>query len=240
MAIDERLGQAFPFDVPAIRFFTWANHTISLGRSQNPERRLDLDSCRRDGLDVVRRPTGGKELLHGSDLCYSVIWPAWGTGMPIEAGRLFARINDIIVAALGKLGIRSEWRQSTDRRGGGQGPCFMQVERGEIAVDGRKLVASAQRIYSDAVLQQGSMPLRRPPIELSDYLARFDREEIRKKLSESSTYFYEHADETISVGSVVDTFKGEFERSLGLESRSFTKEVEAIIQDMLKTQELRS
>ena len=236
MEIDDALGRDFPYSVPAVRFFTWSRYTISVGRNQNPDKRLELGLCCRDGVDVVRRPTGGKELLHGNDLCYSVIWPLGGSEAAFKAGEIFAKINDILVAALGKFGISCSWARSLGNRGGNRGPCFTQVDRGEIVADGKKLVASAQRIFGKTILQQGSMPLWRPPVDLTRYLRRFDRRKIKDKLVSSSTCFNDQVAETISPDSIVRVFKSEFEDFLGQESRSFERDLEVMSKNVLQTQ----
>ena len=219
MGIDDILGQNYPFSIPTIRFFTWNAPSISLGHNQIREKRLILDLCSRDGISVVRRPTGGKELLHGEDLCYSVLWPIDDSGIAVEAGRLFARINDILTAGLRKLGVKASWEKELARQGAGKGPCFLQVDRGEITARGKKLIASAQRVFDGVILQQGSMPLRKSSINLADYLRAGNRHRIERLLESGSTSFFENIDETISVNSIVNAFKGEFEKSLGLESK---------------------
>ncbi|MEE9553095.1 MAG: hypothetical protein V3W18_02265 [candidate division Zixibacteria bacterium] len=218
MRLDEALGRNYPFSVPTIRFFTWQGHSISLGRNQIPEKRLTLELCSRDGITVVRRPTGGKELLHGHDLCYSVLWPVEKSGIAVEAGWFFGRINDILTAALKRLNIRALWKKDIGRSGAVKGPCFLQTDRGEITVDGRKLIASAQRVFEKVLLQQGSMPLRESSINLADYLKEFNRVPMKSLLESSSTSFFEHVDETISLNSIVDVFKKEFQRSFGVGS----------------------
>ena len=236
MGIDEALGRNFPYAVPVIRFFTWSGYTISVGRNQDPEKRLKLELCREDCVDVVRRPTGGKELLHGHDLCYSVIWPVRGSDLASRASGLFARINDILVSSLSILGIDCHWKRSLNRRGGNRGPCFTQVDRGEIISGGGKLLASAQRVFGETVLQQGSMPLERPSVDLSLYLRRFDRGEIAGKLASNTIFFNDLVGETLSPASIVEVFKSGFERFLGFESRSFGKDLENMSQIILQTQ----
>ena len=211
MKIDEDLAGDYSLPFPTVRLFTWVESTISLGRNQNPEKRLTLELCKRDGLSVVVRPTGGKELLHGHDLCYSVIWPLDRFGEAIDSRRLMGEINETLVGVMARFGIKARWRRGLNRRGVSKGPCFAQVDRGEIMVDGKKLIASAQRIYDRAILQQGSMPLGQPRINLADYLKGIDRESMSRQLKSGSAAFFELVDETFSVGSIVDAFKEEFE-----------------------------
>lgn len=218
MEIDGRLSSVSVPAARTVRFFTWRSNTISIGCNQDRRKRIDLELCRQDGIDVVRRPTGGRELLHGHDLCYSVVWPTPDALTAIEAGDIFARINDILISALRRLNVEASWQRSSRKRGGASGPCFALADRGEISVDGKKLLASAQRVFEKAVLQQGSMPLKAPMADITRYLRSDDGTEMRRKLAEASTCLCDHINETIPVGSIVEMFKGEFERLFGSEA----------------------
>jgi len=216
MGIDEVLGREYLSTRPFLRLYTWSDPTISVGHNQNPERRVNLDLCGRHGIDVVKRPTGGKELLHGQDLCYSVFWPSFDGATAVDAKRLFDRINEALVRSLANLGIEAEWNQIPAVRGAFPGPCLAQTDRGEITVAGKKLIASAQRIFPGTVLQQGSMSLRPAVIDICEYLTRFDKEETRKQIADNSTCLYALCPETISLGSVVEGFRKGFAESFGI------------------------
>lgn len=218
MGIDLRLGRDAVPAVPVIRFFTWKSDTISIGRNQDCGKRINLDFCRRDGIEVVRRPTGGRELLHGHDLCYSVVWPISGSMTAIGAGETFARINDILILALRRLKVEASRHGFSRGHRASSGPCFGLVDRGEISVDKKKLLASAQRIFEKAVLQQGSMPLTEPTVDLTRYLRANNQIEMRRRLAGSTTCLYDHIDETFSVSSIVEIFRGEFQMFFGSEN----------------------
>ena len=226
MEIDLRLGRDTLLSVPAVRFFTWESDAISLGRNQDPGKRIDFDLCSRDGIEIVRRPTGGRELLHGHDLCYSVVWPTLGSLTAIEAGEIFGRINDILVSALQRLNVKASWRRFSKRHGASSDPCFALIDRREISVGGKKLLASAQRVFGKAVLQQGSMPLVEPTVDLVNYLKADDRMDTRRKLAGATTYLYDHIDETFPVSSIVEIFEGEFQRFFGSEADALQGDLE--------------
>lgn len=210
MDLDRNLVSV-PQDVPVVRFYTWAGQVISLGCNQNPARRVKLDLCREHGIDVVRRPTGGREILHGDDICYSVIWPLRSSRRVEEAGRIFECVNGILTRGLMRLGVRADCRRISRRRIS-SGPCFTVIDRGEITAAGRKLVASAQRIYDQVVLQQGSMLLNRPSTDFSVYIRTDDRQAVSRRLEMTTTWIFAHVHETFSIHSIVDRFRKEFER----------------------------
>lgn len=228
MEIDLRLGRDAVLSVPAVRFYTWKSDTISIGYNQDCRKRIDLDLCRRDGIEVVRRPTGGRELLHGHDLCYSVVWPTPDSPTAIEAGEIFAKINDILVSALRKMNVDASWQRFSKGRGATSGPCFVLVDRGEISADEKKLLASAQRVFKRAVLQQGSMPLAEPIADLTSYLRVDDRTEIKRRLAGATTCLYHHTDETFPASSIVGIFRGEFERFFGSTADALQLDLENI------------
>ncbi|MBI5670703.1 MAG: lipoate--protein ligase family protein [Chloroflexi bacterium] len=160
MAVDEAIlqvvgaGQSFP----TLRLYAWKPPCLSLGYGQKA---ADVDFARLAALgwDVVRRPTGGRAILHTDELTYSVALPA---GDDIAAGSVvesYRRISHALVAGLVKLGVRPEADQRADRIGASGPVCFETPSHYEITVGGRKLIGSAQVRRKDGVLQHGSLPL---------------------------------------------------------------------------------
>jgi lipoate-protein ligase A len=206
MEADRFFGEVAPPDLPLARFYTWDRPTISLGCNQNPARRIDLESCRRDSIPLIQRPTGGRELLHGHDLCYSVAIPQSSPVDAVKGKRIFAEITDALVKALIDMGIAAEGKKPGNHPRAVQGPCFAQVDAGEITIGGKKLVASAQRIFSHCIIQQGSIPLFRPDFDLASYLRLENKEQIRWVLNSNTAYLFEQLRGTYSLGSIVEAF----------------------------------
>jgi len=220
MEADRHFGEDVLLEVPLVRFFTWDKPSISFGCNQNPQKRLDLALCRDDGIPVVRRPTGGRELMHGHDICYCVTMPVSSGISGISAKVNFGEVNDVLVLGLKKLGIAAEWSNFAKRPKTTFGPCFAQIDSGEIVVDGRKLVASAQRVYPRSIIQQGSIPLDVPEIELLKYLRLGDKLLVARRTGEMTAYLKDHLDGTTKVASIVDVFREAFEENFGRCSRS--------------------
>ena len=219
MEADRHFGETATPEIPLVRFYTWEKPAISFGRNQNAERRLDLERCRLNGIPVVKRPTGGRELLHGHDICYCVIRPFPSGITGVDARKLFSEINDVLVMALKTLGIDAEWGKFENRPRTIDGPCFVQTDSGEITVGGKKLVAAAQRVYPGCIIQQGSMPLARPQVDMVDYLRYGDRVAMRRKFENSTTYMQDHVQERIQMPRIVDAFKRSFESAHGVGAR---------------------
>ncbi len=215
MEIDRILGEDNPPDMPFLRLYTWDAPTISFGCNQNPARRLDLDLCRQERIAVVRRPTGGRELLHGHDLCYSAAIPLDKPIGGVEARAMFVRVNDLLVAALRGMGIDARWAAFSDKPRVGDGPCFIQADSGEITVGGHKLIASAQRVYPRCILQQGSMPLFRPKVDLARFLMYGNHDALRRRIDQITAYLHEISKETKEITLIVGQIRGAFETAYG-------------------------
>lgn len=148
---------------PALRLYTWAQPMLSIGRFQDV---TDVDStaCDRLGVRVVRRPTGGAALLHGADLTYSVV-------MPLPAGRdgavhqMYELIAHALIAGLELMGVHA----AIARNDGPPGPvCFAGQQGADLRVANQKVCGSAQARQRGAVLQHGSILMRRLAIDESD------------------------------------------------------------------------
>ncbi len=157
MALDHALARCLAPGEGVLRFYAWSPPTVSFGRNE-PARGLYLeDDARRAGVDFVRRPTGGRVVLHDRELTYAVIFPLGAWGGLKESYRL---INRGLLAGLRLLGAAADLARGT---GPGlapsAGPCFRQPAEGEVTALGRKLIGSAQVRLGSCVLQHGSLIL---------------------------------------------------------------------------------
>jgi lipoate-protein ligase A len=137
------------------RVYTWSEPTLSFGRNQTTRGTYDPERARKRGIAVVRRPTGGRSLLHHREITYSVTAPADPTGSLSES---YGRINRLLVGGLRRLGVTVETASPRERSlPPSAAPCFEQPAAGELVVGGRKLVGSAQWRDQGAMLQHGSI-----------------------------------------------------------------------------------
>jgi len=166
MATDEAMLEAHAAgETPAtLRVYAWQPAAVSLGKFQRAESSLDLEACRRLGVDVVRRPTGGRAILHtAEEVTFSVVA---STAMLRTSGVMdsYRALAGGIVAALAELGLTA---QLVERDGRSAKPraaldpaCFAVKARCDVEVGGPKLVGSAQVQRRGCLLQQNSLPLR--------------------------------------------------------------------------------
>jgi lipoate-protein ligase A len=164
MAIDEALWRTRQSNAgpPTVRFFAWAPPTVSLGYGQPLDEAVDVAACRRLGVGLVRRPTGGSAIYHDGperELTYTVVAASADLG---TAADLLATYNWIALAlcrGLRALGAAAEIVPIPDGEGPPPAFCFARTGRYEIEVAGRKLVGSAQRRQGVCFLQHGSVLL---------------------------------------------------------------------------------
>jgi lipoyl(octanoyl) transferase len=162
MALDEALmAHAQENNAWVLRVYSWSSPTLSLGRNQTAIGVYDLERLAAQAIGVVRRPTGGRAILHHREVTYSVVGPVTDAGDLQES---YARINRLLIAALHELGVHAVVVGSDEARHTapelnrpGPIPCFHHPSSGEISLNGRKLVASAQWRCSDVLLQHGSI-----------------------------------------------------------------------------------
>ena len=157
MALDEALLQdAARTGRPTLRLYRWSPPCLSFGRNEPALARYDRAAIDRLGLDVVRRPTGGRAVWHDAELTYAVAAPIAAFGTLAESYRA---IHARLAAALRTLGAVAELAPRGRAAGVGDGPCFATPVGGEVLVNGKKVVGSAQVRHASAFLQHGSILL---------------------------------------------------------------------------------
>jgi lipoate-protein ligase A len=134
--------------------YSWAKPTLSFGRHQPAAGHYDPEKIHAAAVDVVRRPTGGRAILHNREVTYSVTAPL--DDEPLRAA--YTRINDILVDGLARLGVPATIAAPEGRSPvPSTRPCFELPSEGEVIAGGRKLVGSAQWRDENALLQHGSI-----------------------------------------------------------------------------------
>lgn len=156
MAIDEALmSRARRSGDAVLRLYAWDAPTLSLGRNQDAREHYDVERALALGVRFVRRPTGGRAVLHDREITYSVTAPVDAMGALSES---YARINRLLLETLRGLGVHAEIADAGGRAmRPGTAPCFERPSAGEIMAGARKLVGSAQWRDGGALLQHGSI-----------------------------------------------------------------------------------
>lgn len=157
------------------RVYGWDGPWVSLGRSQQPERAL-LNPTH---VAHVRRPTGGKAVLHGHDVTVGLAAPLVSLGLDPSQSRsvtpAYRAIVDILVRALQAAGVAAELGEKTRfvKDGGHTADCFAHVAPNDIVnpATGAKVCGCALKLTDTSVLVQASIPASRPLLNPHDVFA---------------------------------------------------------------------
>lgn len=181
MAVDEAL---LLFHVPGksqptLRFYQWSPPAVSLGYFQK-RHAIDIPACRELGLDVVRRATGGRAVLHENDLTYSVVADS-GQGIPSSLDAAYRMLCKGLLAGFRLLGFEAEPGREKARSSQAD-ICFVSAAVGDIVYQGRKFVGSAQKWQGPSLLQHGSIILEPQEKTWTAIIKTISRESLREKL----------------------------------------------------------
>lgn len=166
MGMDEALlASVVAGGPPTLRLYRWQGAWLSLGYSQRVTSER-LVACRRAGVGVVRRVTGGRAVLHGGDLTYTIV--ASESELPEGLSASYAVVCRGLLAALAQLGVRADSAPGEEPGARGRDfDCFASAAGHEVCVAGKKLAGSAQRRVAGGVLQHGSIRAVPDPTRVS-------------------------------------------------------------------------
>lgn len=160
MAVDEYLLYSLGKGPQTyLRFYQWEKPTVSLGYSQNINKVVDINYCYGNGVEIVRRITGGKLVLHHHEITYSVCSSDHKI-FPPRLSDSYRLISQALINGLKKMGINSYLASDAPSSYvKGNLPCFSYPARNEIEIDGKKIVGSAQKRLGSRFIQHGSIPV---------------------------------------------------------------------------------
>lgn len=174
MAVDEALATHCR-DSATLRFYAWETPTLSIGYSQRSDA-IDLAACRKSMLRLVRRPTGGRAVLHQQELTYSLILPMRPPWTKISIAESYRRINVCLLRGLEMLGLDVSVGHRPRRVDEALSLfCFSTISYHEVLMGGKKVIGSAQRRFPTALLQQGSILLDFDPAGILELLPAAER-----------------------------------------------------------------
>lgn len=153
---------------PILRFYCWRPAAVSLGYFQAVDQVIDLEGCKKRGIEVVRRITGGRAVLHHYELTYSIIAPQQHPAVSGSILESYLKISKCLLNALHSLGIPVQLVPRGVKSGPATSACFDAPSWYELTVDGKKLVGSAQTRRQGTLLQHGSILLNLDVEELAD------------------------------------------------------------------------
>lgn len=205
MAIDESilLGNIDGTSLATIRFYDWLPATASIGYNQKAEREVDFDLLKKFGYGFVRRPTGGRLVLHKDEITYAVI------SQTIErlSGNIinsYSEISKALAEGLLLMGVDASFEKGTlgsSHQREANNPCFTSASKYELKVNKKKIVGSAQVRKENCLLQHGSILLDNGQDIVADILPNLDddkRKKLKKFLAKKTTCINEELSEVVS------------------------------------------
>jgi len=209
---------------PVLRFYRWEPACVTLGKFQPAEGNVRLDNCLGLGIDVVKRPTGGRAILHDHEVTFTIIvrehdMPEAGASI-MDSYRELARALE---AGMRRLGIPAELiDRHAQARGGdpasvmaaGNPACFAAKARCDLMVQGRKIIGSAQMRKDGIILQQNSLPLT---VNYAQWESVFYRSEWQAVAESGAIDLFSAAGRPVEYNEVVEALRYGFETALDIE-----------------------
>lgn len=224
---------------PTLRLYAWEPLCLSLGYGQSVQD-ADADRLQQHGWHLVRRPTGGKSILHGDELTYSVTLPRDHELAQGDVVESYRRISQALLRALQILGLapQSE-RQAKGNQGVGP-VCFEVPSHYEITVQGKKLIGSAQVRQRDGILQHGSLPLHGDIARICEALRYPDeatREAARHKVRQRATTLSAALNRLVSWDEAAQALMQGFATTFDLyfEEQALRPEEQPLVREHLRT-----
>ena len=239
MAIDEAIMLAVGRGAapPTIRFYRWSPAALTLGYFQNIEKEVDIAACKSAGVDVVRRLTGGRAVLHRHELTYSLAAPDDNEKISGSVLRSYLSISRGLLKGLSRLGVEAELAEGKNKSETVSPACFDAPSWYELVAQGKKLVGSAQTRRNGCLLQHGSVLLK-ADTETLFFVLNFASEKLRERAKDyfqaKATCLEEIMGYSPEFEVLCDRFKYGFESELGIElkEQQITEAEAALAQEL--------
>jgi lipoate-protein ligase A len=228
MAVDEALSSTVARGPPVVRFYGFHPPTFSSGRFQKVRHAVSFGKLDRDGLDYVRRPTGGQAVIHDDELTYSVVFAKKHLS-PFRKRQVYRFISTLLVDGLAFFGIHSRFSQV--RIGSASHPdCFATTGEYEIVtISGRKIIGSAQTTTRTSCLQHGAVPLTNSAAKIARYLSL-----PGAPVTHSPTSLSEELGRPVSFDEVRRGFREAFEKTITLTESHLTEEERSLAEELVE------
>ncbi|MDQ0213845.1 lipoate-protein ligase A [Oikeobacillus pervagus] len=247
MALDEALLDWHSEGVipPVIRFYGWDPATLSIGYFQKVEKEIDLDAVKKHHLGFVRRPTGGRGVLHEHELTYSVIVTEEHPKMPSSVTEAYRVISAGILKGFHHLGLDAYFavphtdEEKSKLKNPRSSVCFDAPSWYELVVEGRKVAGSAQTRQKGIILQHGSILLdldEEKLFSLFKYRNERVKERMQKALKSKAVAINDLSPTRVTIDMARNAFKQGFEEGLGIELKPYelTADQLAYVNDLAK------
>ncbi len=204
---------------PTIRFYGWQPAAVSIGYFQDIKKEVNVEKCRMAGVDIVRRPSGGKAVFHCAEITYSVIACNTEELFPPDISGTYKVISNCIARGLACLGIEASLAETgrTLQDNDFSACCFSIPSRNELLVSGRKICGSAQMRSGSGFLQHGSILTGFDPAQTASFLLPIRTDLQLQQLKDSVAAINEEIARPIDYQEICAGLKKGFTAMLGRE-----------------------
>lgn len=231
---------------PTIRFYGWNPPTLSIGYFQKAEKEINFDKVKELGLGFVRRPTGGRGVLHDEELTYSVIVSEEYPNMPKTVTEAYRVISEGLLEGFRSLGLEAYFAipRSEEEKNSLKNPrssvCFDAPSWYELVVEGRKIAGSAQTRQKGVILQHGSILLEIDEDKLFsvfNYPNERVKERMQRAFRSKAVAINAIAGRKISIEEAKEAFYKGFASALDIDLEPYTlsEEEEAYVEELART-----
>ncbi|MGM9968138.1 MULTISPECIES: biotin/lipoate A/B protein ligase family protein [unclassified Rummeliibacillus] len=248
MALDEALlhWHSKGLIPPVIRFYEWNPATLSIGYFQQAKKDINFEQLHRLNLGFVRRPTGGRAVLHEHELTYSVIVSEDYPNMPKTVTEAYKVISEGLLLGFRNLGLDAYFSipDTEEKRDILKNPksavCFDAPSWYELVVEGKKVAGSAQTRQEGVILQHGAILIDLDDeklISLFNFPSDASKERMRKHLPQKAVAINQLANRRVDVETCTKAFHKGFEDALHIELIPYelTQEQKDFVENLAKT-----
>lgn len=248
MALDEALlnWHSKGLIPPTIRFYGWNPATLSIGYFQQVEKEINMEAVLEKGIGFVRRPTGGRGVLHEHELTYSVIVSEDHPDMPSSVTEAYRLISNGLLQGFKELGLNAYFSipETEKERDVLKNPrssvCFDASSWYELVVEGRKVAGSAQTRQKGVILQHGAILFDLDTDKLFDlfhYRTPRLRERMQQQFAKKAVAINELRSQPVTMAEASKAFKKGFEDGLHikLQEDRLTEEEEKEVMKIAQT-----
>lgn len=211
---------------PVIRFYEWNPATLSIGYFQQVERDINMQAVQEQNLGFVRRPTGGRAVLHDQELTYSVIVSESYPQMPVTVTEAYRVISEGILLGFQNLGLQAYFsvpetqEQLEDLKKPKSAVCFDAPSWYELVVEGKKVAGSAQTRQKGVILQHGAILLDLDEellLSVFNFSSLEAKEKMRKKITEKAVAMNQFVEKPFTIEQCIEAFSKGFEQAMEIE-----------------------
>jgi lipoate-protein ligase A len=208
---------------PVVRFYEWNPPTLSIGYFQKAEKEINFTALKKMGIGFVRRPTGGRAVLHEHELTYSVIVAESHPSMPVSVTEAYRVISGGILKGFHKLGLNASFAvpetaaEKESLRNPRSAVCFDAPSWYELVVEGKKVAGSAQTRQKNVILQHGSILLdldEEKLFSLFQYPSERMKERMKRSFRDKAVAINDISKRRIDISEAKEAFKKGFEEGL--------------------------